>query len=404
MIQSQYDFSMPGRVVFGWGRTKELPELIRPLGHRVHIFCGSRTILNTPEFSGLLDLLKDAGLELAEVELQTGEPTVQDVDRLAESKFCAGVSAEKGDVFLGIGGGSAIDLAKAVSAMVPNWELAEKNGPQSAPTVRYFLEGVGIGLKLEKDPIPTVFMPTTAGSGAEATKNAVIASHDPPFKKSLRDVRLFARAVLIDPQWTVRNSPEVTACSGMDALTQLFESFLSRNAAPIPQALAFQGLSLGFHALETAFRDPENREAREKMAHAAFLSGLCLANSGLGLAHGIAPALGMHAQVPHGKACALLLSHALRINADVCRERLLMLAAALFPNVFFSNEDSAVEKLIYEVNVLTNSLQIPRRLSEIGVRRDQLEAIAADSKGNSMNGNPKMLKESDVLQILEEIF
>ena len=140
------------------------------------------------------------------------------------------------------------------------------------------------------------------------------------------------------------------------------------------------------------------------MAHAAFLSGLCLANSGLGLAHGIAPALGMHAQVPHGKACALLLSHALRINADVCRERLLMLAAALFPNVFFSNEDSAVEKLIYEVNVLTNSLQIPRRLSEIGVRRDQLEAIAADSKGNSMNGNPKMLKESDVLQILEEIF
>lgn len=404
MIQSQYDFSMPGRIVFGWGRTKELPELIRPLGRRVHIFCGSRTLFNSPRFAALLDLLPNAGLELAETALQMGEPTVQDVDRLAELKFRMGVSAENGDVFLGIGGGSAIDLAKAVAAMVPNWELAEKNAAPSGPSVQNFLEGVGIGLKLEKDPIPTVFLPTTAGSGAEATKNAVIASFDPPFKKSLRDVRLFARAVLIDPQWTVFNSPEVTACSGMDALTQLFESFLSRKAAPIPQALALQGLSLGFHALGTAFRDPENREAREKMAHAAFLSGVCLANSGLGLAHGIAPALGTHAQLPHGKACALLLSHALRLNADVCRERLQMLAAALFPKVFFSNEDSAVEKLIYEVNVLTNSLQIPRRLSEVGVRWEQLAAIAADSKGNSMNGNPKILNEKDVLKLLEEIF
>lgn len=240
MIQSQYDFSMPGRIVFGWGRTKELPELIRPLGRRVHIFCGSRTLFNSPRFAALLDLLQNAGLELAETALQMGEPTVQDVDRLAELKFRMGVSAENGDVFLGIGGGSAIDLAKAVAAMVPNWELAEKNAAPSGPSVQNFLEGVGIGLKLEKDPIPTVFLPTTAGSGAEATKNAVIASFDPPFKKSLRDVRLFARAVLIDPQWTVFNSPEVTACSGMDALTQLFESFLSRKAAPIPQALALQ--------------------------------------------------------------------------------------------------------------------------------------------------------------------
>lgn len=401
MIESRYDFRMPAKVVFGWARSAELPELVKPLGQRAHFFCGSRTLFNSTRFAKLIDLLTDAGLEVAEVEIQTGEPTIENVNRLTEKLLKEGVSPERGDVFIAIGGGSAMDLAKAVSAMVPNWELAEASGE---PSVQSFLEGVGKGLKIERDPIPTVFLPTTSGSGAEATKNAVLASYDPPFKKSLRDDRLFARAVLIDPEWTVSNSPEVTACSGMDALTQLFESFISRKATPIPQALALQGLRLGFHALETAFKDPANRGAREKMAHAAFLSGVCLANSGLGLAHGIAPALGTHARIPHGKACAMLLSEALRVNADVSRKRLATLAEALFPRDHFSNEDASIQKLIYEVNVLTNALRIPRRLSELGVREEQLPEIAADSQGNSMNGNPKLLTMEDVLAILKEIF
>lgn len=401
MIDSRYDFMMPQRVVFGWGRYVELPELVKPLGKRVHLFCGSRTIYNSERFRLLRENLSENGLEIGEIEVQTGEPTIENVDRVTEKLVEQGVSLKNGDVFVGIGGGAAMDLAKAVSAMVTNWKLTE-NGEKHS--VLAYLEGVGNGAKIVNDPIPVVLMPTTAGSGAEATKNAVIASYDPPFKKSLRDNRLFARAILIDPEWTVSNSPTVTAYSGMDALTQLFESYISRKATPVPQALALQGLRVGFHALETVYREPTNREAREKMAHAAFLSGVCLANSGLGLAHGIAPALGTYARVPHGLACAMLLGKALRVNADVSRERLVTLANVLFPSIYFSNQEAAVQKLIYEVNVLTNALRIPRRLSELGVRADQLLAIAAASRGNSMNGNPKLLGEREILQILREVY
>ncbi len=395
MIENSYNFSMPRKVLFGWGRSDEIAELVRPFGNRIHIICGSRTLYNSGKIRRMTDLLTRNGLEVADVELQTGEPTVENVDRLTQKFLSEGVSANKGDVFLGIGGGSAMDLTKAVAAMVPNFAQAE--------SVRDFLEGVGKNLKIVQNPLPKILVPSTAGSGAEATKNAVIASYDPPFKKSLRDERLFAEAVLIDPEWTVTNSPEVTACSGLDALTQLFESFISKKATPIPQALALQGLRVGFPSLEIAWRDPTNQEAREKMAHAAFLSGVALANAGLGLAHRIAPALGTHARISHGKACAMLLPKALRVNAEVCGERLATLARTLFPTTFFSNTVDAVQKLIYEVNLLTNTLLIPRRLSELGVREEQLPEIAADSKGNSMSGNPKTLTKEDVLEILREM-
>ena len=173
-------------------------------------------------------------------------------------------------------------------------------------------------------------MPTTAGTGAEATRNAVISSYDPPFKKSLRDDRILPRIALIDPELTVRVPPEVTAASGMDAITQLIESYISRKAQPIPQALAVQGLLLAVPAIAEAVENGRSRPARERMSHAALLSGLALANSGLGLAHGIAPALGIHCRVPHGMACAVMLPSALRINRDVRQAELATLARLLF--------------------------------------------------------------------------
>jgi len=135
-------------------------------------------------------------------------------------------------------------------------------------------------------------MPTTAGAGAEATKNAVISSYNPPFKKSLRDNRILPHIALIDPELTVSSPPHVTAASGMDAITQLIESYVSRKAQPIPQALAVEGLKLAIPAIEEAVENGKSRLAREAMAHAAMLSGIALANSGLGMAHGIAAAMG----------------------------------------------------------------------------------------------------------------
>ena len=185
------------------------------------------------------------------------------MDRVAGVVRAAGLRA--GDFILAVGGGAAIDLGKAVAAMATNDE---------SPTVKDYLENVGRDLKLVKDPLPILAMPTTAGTGAEATRNAVISSYDPPFKKSLRSEKIMPRIALVDPELTVTVPPATTAASGMDAITQLIESFISRKAQPIPQALAMEGLKKAVPAIAEAVENGSSRPAREKMAHAAMLSGM----------------------------------------------------------------------------------------------------------------------------------
>lgn len=284
-----YEFVAPRRIVFGWGRRRQVGELAKTLGRRALIVCGSQFFVDQGILDALSGSLRASGVEPVFVGLLTHEPEVDDVDRAA-----AQVRAERptvGDLVLAIGGGAAIDLGKAIAAMATN---------DQSPTVKDYLEGVGRGLTLVQEPLPVLAMPTTAGTGAEATRNAVISSYEPAFKKSLRDERLVPRIALVDPELSVSVPPQVTAASGMDAITQLIESFISRKAQPIPQALALQGLRMAVPAIVEAVEHGESRDAREKMAHAALLSGMALANSGLGLAHGVAAALGVHARVPHG--------------------------------------------------------------------------------------------------------
>jgi alcohol dehydrogenase class IV len=320
------------------------------------------------------------------------EPEVADVDRLAAS--VRRQNAGPGDFLLAVGGGAAIDLAKATAAMATNHE---------SPTVQDYLEGVGRGLQLRSDPLPVLAVPTTAGTGAEATRNAVISSYDPPFKKSLRDNRLMPRIALVDPELTVSVPPAVTAASGMDAITQLIESFISRKAQPIPQALCLEGLKLAVPALAEAVADGSSRPAREKMAHAALLSGMALANSGLGLAHGVAPALGTHCRVPHGVACAVMLPVALRVNREVRRPELARLACLLFDCGPSLPPEETVDVLIREIEALCTRVGIPRRLSELGVRPEQIPDLVRDSRGSSMSGNPRELTDPELTTLLEEI-
>lgn len=396
MIQSHYNFVAPGKILFGWGRRHELTDHLPVLGEKVHLICGSRTLQNHGELGHLADALKKAGISLLDVEMQSGEPTVEEVDCLVQKYRTHGVCAGDGSLFIAMGGGSALDITKAICAMLPN--------AKEGQSVQDFLEGVGTGAKLEHPAIPMVAIPTTAGTGAEATRNAVLASHSASFKKSLRDDRLMPRLAVVDPELTVSNPPEITAASGMDAITQLLESFLSLYACPIPQSIAIQGLRLAFQAIVEAFQDGNNRVAREKMSHAALLSGICLANSGLGMVHGISAALGIHGNVPHGQACAILLPKAMRWNAKSAWNRFVVLANILFPDTFFANEEDAVETLLYEICMLCNTLKIPRRLSEVGIRKEQLPQITTDSRGHSMSGNPRTLSEEEILDFLLELW
>jgi len=387
-----YDFTAPRKIVFGWGRRREAGTLARALGRRAFVVSGLPEAVGQPVLEQLSDILRREGIEIAQVATIDHEPEVADVDHTAEQ--LRRLQAGPGDMMLGIGGGAAIDLAKAGAAMATNTE---------SPTVRDYLEGVGRGLVLREAPLPVMAMPTTAGTGAEATRNAVISSYDPPFKKSLRDERIQPQVALVDPELSVSVPPEVTAASGMDAITQLIESYISRKTRPIPQALAVQGLKLAVPALADAVEDGACRPARERMAHAALLSGLALANAGLGLAHGVAPALGIHCRVPHGLACAVMLPVALRVNREVRRSELSRLAHSLFPRVSARKPDEAIDVLIAEIEALCRRVGVPERLSALGVRRDQIPALVAGSRGSSMKGNPRELTDKELAGLLEEM-
>ncbi|NQU20262.1 MAG: iron-containing alcohol dehydrogenase [Candidatus Nealsonbacteria bacterium] len=388
----QYDFLAPRQIAFGWGRRREVGSLGRTLGTRAFLICGLPIDLAETVMGEISDLLQAEDVDPSPLATIDHEPEISDVDHTAalirERDPC------EGDFLLAVGGGAAIDLAKAVAAMALNKE---------SPTVKDYLEGVGRGLTLTEAPLPILAMPTTAGTGAEATKNAVISSYDPPFKKSLRDNRMMPQIALVDPELCVTAPPNVTAAGGMDAITQLIESCISRKSQPIPQAFALQGLRLAVPAIVHAVEDGTSRRAREAMSHAALLSGMALANSGLGLAHGVAPALGTHCRVPHGVACALMLPTALRVNAKAREAELAGLAAYLFGSEETSCQTSAVGLLIERIEALCDRVGVPRRLSQVGVKPEQIPAIVKDSRGSSMSGNPVELSDDELTRLLEEL-
>ena len=317
-----YDLVVPQKIVFGWGCRREVGPLARSLGRRAFLVCGLPALMESGAIGQITAWIEKEGVQTHFLETLVHEPEVTDVDRVTGRLREIGLRA--GDFILAVGGGAAIDLGKAVAAMAAE---------DQSPTVKDYLEGVGRDLKLLRVPLPVFAMPTTSGTGAEATRNAVISSYDPPFKKSLRSEKILPRIALIDPQLTVSVPPAVTAASGMDAITQLLESSISRKAQPIPQALCVEGLRRALPAIAEAVENPESRPAREAMAHAATLSGIALANSGLGMAHGVAAALGVHCRVSHGARCAPDVARCLGGQPPRVPSRACLALARVFPEL-----------------------------------------------------------------------
>jgi len=384
---------LPHKVVFGVGKRSEVGDIARSLGDRTVLITGSKTLDKLGFVRQIITKLEQAGVSILTTESLSHEPETQDVDRLVTRLRGALLP---GDFMLGFGGGSAVDLAKAVAALLPQEE--------DAPVINY-LEGVGRGLKLKHPPLPVLAIPTTAGTGAEVAKNAVIASYDPPFKKSLRHDRMMPQTVLVDPEYTLHCSRKVTAESGLDALTQLLESYVTRKHQTFTDALIEYCLPGTIAALETLQSKPDDLEARCAMAYGALMSGLALTNSGLGMAHGIAPALGTHCRISHGAACALMLPITLRSNAEVCADRYAKLSRLVFGFDSTVSDATATERLIDRIEQLCRGFDLPMRLSDYGIESAQIPPIARDSKGgNSMKGNPKELSESEIETILRAVY
>jgi len=395
---TNYSFFAPRQIVFGWGRRSELGTLAAGMGRRALVVSGSRTLEKQGTIDQLVELLVTAGVDALGFPVDSREPEVRDVDLLTGA-FRA-LNPTEHDIVVAIGGGSTIDLAKAAAALATN--------PHGESVVD-FLEGVGRGFQITQSPLPMIAVPTTAGTGAEATKNAVISSDSSgdkmatrPYKKSLRSDRMVPQLVVVDPELTVSVPATTTAYTGMDAITQLIESLISRRAAPIPQALCRQGLQLAIPALPAAVADGSQREPREAMSHAALLSGMALANSGLGLAHGVAAALGVTCQVPHGLACAVMLPTALRVNRVVSESQLAQLEQLFDPSQ--CGVATAADRFIERIESLCRTVGIPGRLRDIGVRHEQLESLVSGSRGNSMSGNPRDVSDSELRQLLEQLW
>lgn len=386
-----YSFNTPSQIIFGWGRRAEITSLLAGQARRVFLVSGSRTLEAKGEIEALREGLHTAGFETHVFLAPSREPLVSDVDGLA--RLWRDLHPDGHDVVLAIGGGSTLDLAKAAAALTTN---------TASSTVKDYLEGVGTGLKLSRPPLPLMAVPTTAGTGSEATKNAVISHLDPPFKKSLRHDSLIPRWVVIDPELTVSLPRAVTLHTGLDAFTQLVESYLSRRRAPIPQALSRQGVMTCWECLPRVLADPDDRLGREGMAHAALLSGMALANAGLGVAHAVAAALGVIAQVPHGLACAVMLPTALRLNRAVCVTALAEMARWL--NLGGDDEQEQADRFIEEVTQRCHEWGVPRRLREVGVTQEQLPLLVSGSHGNSLAGNPRDVSDEELATTLEMLW
>jgi alcohol dehydrogenase class IV len=360
-----FQFSALPEITFGKGKRSELPEAATMRGERVLLLTGSSSIHNSGHGDEIISGLSQAGLKLNH-EIIAHEPSPDIIDGIAEKYRGSEIH-----LVVAVGGGSVMDAGKAVSAMLP------VDG-----SIKDYLEGVG-NREHPGDKIPFIAMPTTSGTGSEMTKNAVISEvGEHGFKKSLRHSNFIPEMAIIDPEMMLSCPARLTATSGMDAFTQLLESYLSKRANPMTDALALQGLKQIKKYLLRAFLEGEhNLEARSGMALAAMFSGITLAHAGLGLVHGFASPLGGFFNIPHGAVCGSLMAPVFAHTIDNLIEQpehpvisKLNIVSKVFADFKYKTEKEYLnafkEKLIH----ITNLLEIPR-LSEYGFRDEHIQKV-----------------------------
>jgi alcohol dehydrogenase class IV len=295
---------------------------------------------------------------------------------------------------VGIGGGSALDAGKAISILVTN---------DADP--RPFLEVIGGGQEIRNLPLPYLAIPTTAGTGTEVTRNAVLASHEHRVKVSLRSRLMIPAVALIDPVLTLSVPPEVTAYTGLDALTQVIEPFLSTRRNPLTDGFCRTGIRLASRALPRACHDGKDLQAREEMSIASLLGGMALANAGLGAVHGFAGPFGGMYQAPHGAICAALLPHAMRVNLEALRqmggEADLIERFDELGRMLTGRPDAAADDGIAWLERVTQQLGIPG-LDRYGLQEADIpDLVEKASRSSSMHGNPVELSRLHMQQIVQ---
>lgn len=377
-----FEFSTATRIVFGCGSIQTAIDYINAKTSCLFAITGKNPARFESFFKKLNPSIKIIFYQI------TGEPTIEVVENgaaIARENDC--------NMVVGIGGGSVVDAGKAISVLVTNrGKLLD------------YLEVIGNGRALEKPGLNYVAIPTTAGTGAEVTKNAVITSTTHNVKASLRHQFLYPQLAVVDPELTVSSPPELTAATGLDALTQLIEPFLSVRANPMTDALCIEGLKRASRSLIRAFENGSDLEARTDMALASLLSGMALANAGLGAVHGFAAPVGGSFSAPHGAVCAALLAPVMKINLKALRERAphspVLEKFKILARILTKSPDAGEEDAIKWISDICKHLKV-RKLSELGIRSEDFSSIVEKAKkASSMKGNPIQLTDDELKEIL----
>ena len=379
-----FDFASPQRILFGPGTLKQAGALARGLGRRAFVVPGRDPARAAP----LLDLLRAAGIAVHVFPVH-GEPTTDVVRQgTAQAREFAA------DLVVGFGGGSPLDAAKAIAVMVANG-----GDPMD------YLEVVGRGKTLAKASLPILAIPTTAGTGSEATRNAVLASPEHRVKASLRNVTMIPRVAIVDPELTYGVPPAVTASTGLDALTQLIEPFTCNRTNPLVDGFCRDGIARVARSLRRAWANGHDAAAREDMALASLYSGLALANAGLGVVHGFAGVVGGAFMAPHGAVCAALLPHVMAVNRRVLQERApdSPLAARYeeVARLLMGDPAASADEGVAWVAQLARDLEVPS-LAACGVKGEHVPLIverAAVASGTK--ANPIALTSAELAEILQ---
>jgi alcohol dehydrogenase class IV len=389
VVSTAFELAAPARIVFGAGSAAQIPAIARGYGSRPLLVGGGSPARLAP----LEAALRREGLTPTLVAVP-GEPTVAMVRDAAAQARDAGC-----DIVIACGGGSALDAGKAIAA------LASHGGDPLD-----YLEVVGRGRALERPGLPFIAAPTTAGTGSEVTKNAVLASPEHRVKVSLRSPLMLARAAIVDPDLLIGLPATVIASSGLDALSQLIEPFLSSRANPVTDGLAREGIGRSARALRAAYGDTvagrgASAAAREDLALASLLGGLCLANAGLGAVHGFAAPVGGSWPAPHGAACAALLPHAMRINLRALETRAPdHPARARFREIatlLTGRADATAADGIAWLDELAGALAVPG-LARYGMNATDIPDLVQKAKvASSMKANPLPLTDAELTEIAE---
>lgn len=387
-----FTFAKVPPIYFGPGKIAQLPTVIKQLrGHQVLLVVGQRSLQVSGQLDQIYQLFDTAELIHCTVTCQ-GEPTTALIDAVCQKHRDSGV-----DIVVAVGGGSVVDAGKAISAMLPH-----RN------SILDHLEGVGRGQPHSGVKLPFIAVPTTSGTGGEVTKNAVISQvGEAGYKKSIRHENLVPDAVIVDGNLLVGCPPGVTAACGLDAFTQLVEPYLSPTATPLTDAIAWSGL-VAFQAnfLSACGSGADDPHVRGGMAYASLMSGIALANAGLGIVHGLASPLGGFFPIPHGVACGTLIGPALEQNWRALKARMpdsvaltkLAKLGQLLSDEPHKTDDWYAQAVGEIIQTWTAMLEVPR-LGAYGIEAQHLEKILAGAKNRN---NPIELTRIEVREILNQ--